>query len=1017
MPALFTCVQGHSWEVLSDDSLVSSGRRSVCPVCGGESQTVAANPTDPDIDSSKTIPPDADAQQLLLAQADTGRPGDSDKTSARPAPVIAGYEILGELGRGGMAVVYKARQEGLNRLVALKMILSGSHAGQLEVARFRLEAEAVARLQHPNIVQIYEIGEADGFPFLSLEFVDGGSLTERLNGTPLSLQVAAGLVQTLALAVHYAHQHGIVHRDLKPANILLSGEWGVESGESPPGSRLLIPHSSLPTPKITDFGLAKPAKGDSGLTRSGTILGTPSYMAPEQAESRSVGPPADIYALGAILYETLTGRPPFRAETHLDTIMQVITDEPVPPSRLNPKLSVDLETICLKCLEKEPQKRYESAKLLAEDLGRFLADEPILARPTGPLRRAVKWAKRRPALAGLVAVSSLALLVLAVVIAVSNVRLTEQRDYALEQKALADEQRDAATKAKEQAQASFERARAAVDQMLTRVGDQKLKNVPLLEELQRDLLEEALKFNQQFLQDRSTDPAVRRETGRAYYRAGGIRSLLGQHAESATAYREGIELQQELAHGGNGEPADRRDLAQSYQALGAEFVDMVRYSEAEQAYKRAHGLLADLTARFPKEPSYRQALAGLYNQEGRLYSVIPRWDEVEPCYRQALALQEELVAGFPKIASYRQNRAVTQENLGIYLSTRVHPPKEADPALRKAIEYYQELARDFPKEADYRVGLAQAYSNLGSFSGESGRMNDAEEALGKAIVLYKELVADFPRVPGYRRSLAMCYGNMGILRIQNARSPEAVSSCRQAVALYEQVAVESPKAPGCREDLANALNNLASTLADSGQKAEAEKTYQRAVALLEPIVAEFPTRAAFANLLGQVLHNMGELVMDRNALPEARALFERAIRHQSSAVKINSKRRWARMLSSDYVGLAEVLLRQNDHAAAVRQADDLARLYPKEWEEAYNSACILSRSAPLAEKDSRLSEVKRRELSRSYADRAIERLRTAVQKGFKDAEGLKKDKDFEPVRNREDFKKIARDLETKTKGK
>jgi WD40 repeat protein len=295
---------------------------------------------------------------------------------------IAGYEILGILGRGGVGVVYHARQLALKREVALKMIRTGEDAGPDERARFRTEAEAVARLQHPNIVQVHEIGEHQGRPFLCLEFVGGGSLAARLGGQPLPPQQAAVLTQTLARALAAAHRAGVVHRDLKPANVLLT-----EDGR----------------PKVADFGLAKLQDQDRGQTRTGAVLGTPSYMAPEQAAGRvhDVGPRTDVYALGAILYELLTGRPPFRAATTLDTLEQVRSQEPVPPRRFQPQVPRDLDTVCLKCLEKDPGRRYGSAEALAEDLDRFRAGTPVQARPLGTPGRVAKWARRRPAVAGL----------------------------------------------------------------------------------------------------------------------------------------------------------------------------------------------------------------------------------------------------------------------------------------------------------------------------------------------------------------------------------------------------------------------------------------------------------------------------------------------------------------------------------------------------------------------------------------------------------------------------------------
>jgi tetratricopeptide (TPR) repeat protein len=326
---------------------------------------------------------------------------------------VADYDILGELGRGGMGVVYRAVQRRLKRPVALKMILSGQHAGAQMIARFRAEAEAVARLRHPNIVQIYEVGEEDGRPFFSLEFVDGGSLDRRVRGNPQPPVLAATLVATLARAMHAAHQSGILHRDLKPANILLSRK---HDGAHTAGG--LADDGELPLgafePKITDFGLAKRLDDDSQQTRPGDVMGTPSYMAPEQAAGHieDFGPALDVYALAAILYELLTGRVPFKGTTSLDTLDLVRTQEPVPPARLHPKVPRDLETICLKGLRKDVRQRYGSARELADDLQRWLDGRPILARPVGTWERGLKYARRKPWVVGAWAAGVAALLFL-----------------------------------------------------------------------------------------------------------------------------------------------------------------------------------------------------------------------------------------------------------------------------------------------------------------------------------------------------------------------------------------------------------------------------------------------------------------------------------------------------------------------------------------------------------------------------------------------------------------------------
>jgi eukaryotic-like serine/threonine-protein kinase len=381
------------------------------------------------------------------ADTDVAGPDQPDLHADPDWPKVQGYDLLEELGRGGMGVVYKARHRNLNRLVALKLLLAPVHADTEDRQRFRVEAEAAAGLQHPNIVQVFECGEAACGPFLAMEYVPHGSLARHLGGNPQPVRASARLVADLARAVHRAHQSGIVHRDLKPANVLL---------QIPEGSSGTGPLVEVAVPKIADFGLAKRLNHESHQTQSGAILGTPSYMAPEQADRRHhpVGPTADLYSMGAILYELLTGRPPFRAETPLDTLVQVVHEEPIVPSQLRPNLPRDLETICLKCLQKDPSRRYCSGQELAEDLERFLAGRPVLARPVSPLQRCWRWCRRRPAVAALIATTLTAVIIVVAGLTAGLWALAEKQEAtekALDRERLAVSAKEAALVAKNEA--------------------------------------------------------------------------------------------------------------------------------------------------------------------------------------------------------------------------------------------------------------------------------------------------------------------------------------------------------------------------------------------------------------------------------------------------------------------------------------------------------------------------------------------------------------------------------------
>ena len=360
MSMLLRCPKNHQWEIVPSDLFPATLYPLVCPHCGQDT-------TDPQGLVTARI-----AADPLSPMLSTAVPGMSDR---QELAVFPGYEVLSVLGRGAMGVVYKARQIGLDRIVALKVLPQGGQSDKEALQRFRTEARAMAQLHHPNIVQIFDIGEQDSLPYFSLEFVEGGSLAQKLRGLPQPPRQAVQTVEILARAIAVAHERGIIHRDLKPANVLLT-----ISGQ----------------PKITDFGLAKLLGEKNRHTMHGAILGTPSYMAPEQAcgNMKAICPATDIFSLGAILYEMLTGRPPFQGATVFDTMQQLMRDRPRPLRALRPELPNDLDRVVLKCLEKTPADRYPLAGELADDLRRFLSGQEVLARPKGILQRSLNWVSR-----------------------------------------------------------------------------------------------------------------------------------------------------------------------------------------------------------------------------------------------------------------------------------------------------------------------------------------------------------------------------------------------------------------------------------------------------------------------------------------------------------------------------------------------------------------------------------------------------------------------------------------------
>jgi serine/threonine-protein kinase len=911
---------------------------------------------------------------------------------------LGNYELLREIARGGMGVVYEARQQGLNRLVAVKMIRAGGDARPEELARFRVEAEAVARLQHPNIVQIHEVGEHDGQPYLALEYVGGGSLQNRLAGAPQPPAEAARMVATLARAVHYAHQRGVVHRDLKPANILLEGTdratRDTATGVSPAASRPL-PSQPLPAPKISDFGLVKRLEVESGLTTTGAIVGTPSYMAPEQAQGRlhQIGPRTDVYGLGTILYEMLTGRPPFRGATVLETLEQVRGHEPVPPRHLQPRVPRDLETICLKCLRKESVRRYPSALELAADLERFLAGRPIAARPVAATERLWRWCRRQPALAGLA-------VTLLVVVGISFGLVTALWRSAEGHRREAEARRVEAETNLAQAQSNFLLARQAVDDYSLKVsGDKRLRgNRPLRQELLRT----AVPFYERFLEQRSDDPAVRAELGKASLRLADLTKEIGNIRQAARRAEQAVELFAGLAAEDPSDARYQKGLAASHSTCGRVYMVVGDTEKAEAALRAALTIQQRQAELGPLEPEEESSLAAAHSDLGLLYYRQKRGREAEEAFQAALVIRRRLVSLHPDAPVFRSALANTLSSLGIqYMSEGKRGP--AEKVYLEAVALGRSLAQEQATDEGYHQQLTRVLSNLGILYYELGEMDKARQVYEEAAAVECQLVASQPEVLAHQLSLARTLDNLGNALRALGKQPEAEQRGQEAHALFKRLADEHPDVMEYAMDLAGSYGNRGMILRHQKRPQEALECYEAAMKYLGAVLKKEPNHPVALDFLSRTYEARGRTLAGLGRLAEAVRDCDQALALDNGKDRTHIRRM-----------RAPILARAGEHARAVAEVDDLVRDKTASAEVLYDLACVCGLAAAAVRDDQRLATDERARLAERYGARAMELLRQVRDAGFfktkARADQLNDDTDLAAVRSRADFQTLVSEV-------
>jgi tetratricopeptide (TPR) repeat protein len=767
---------------------------------------------------------------------------DAGPESAEARREFGGYELLGRVGAGGMGVVYRARQKGLNRLVALKVIRMRELASAGEARRFRNEAETAAALEHPHVVPVYEVNEHEDQLYYSMRLMEGGSLAEQMGRFQNEPRGAARLVAIVARAVQYAHQRGILHRDLKPANILLDGEG---------------------QPHVSDFGLAKRVEADSSRTQSGVLVGTPSYMAPEQANGRkgAITTATDVYGLGAVLYAMLTGRPPFQGESVLETLELVKNCDPEPPRRINAKVNRDLETICVKCLAKEADLRYDSAEAVAEELEGWMAGKPIRARAVGRLERLWRWCKRNPLIAGLMSTLIAVMSLTIITFGASTVMVL--RAY----------QSEAAQR--HQAERHFRQAREAVDQMLIRVGDDRLKDIPQMEEVRRELLEEALKFYQDFLHENPTQSGVRQELGKAYLRVGEIQNKLGQNENAEEAYRQALIVFESLTADFPGDPDHRRDLARSYFGLGRSSGD--GFSGRFPNVERALAIQEQLVADFPTEPNYRQELAESYWFVGySLRASNSQLPYAEKALRRAIEVQEKLVTETPAVMKYRESLGHSLGNLGDVLLFTART-KEAELVYQESFSLRKRLVEDFPQKLPFRADLGDAHMNLGMVLAKQGRMEKAEQQFRSALTLWREEAANFPNTLRYQSRTPYLQMQLAEVLDQLQQPQEAEEAYRIAFRDTQELCKRYPKYLGLTEDLAIVNNGLGHLSERAGRLEQAEQAYRQDVLIMDELVSTDRGKKSWRARLAAGQGDLARVLWFQGRREEAQHLFGQAV--------------------------------------------------------------------------------------------------------------------------------------------
>ncbi len=756
---------------------------------------------------------------------------ENEVLSEGPGTKIGRYKLLEMIGEGGFGAVYMAQQaEPIRRRVALKIIKLGMDTKQV-IARFEAERQALAMMEHPNIAKVLDAGATEtGRPYFVMELVKGIPITNYCDKNNLDTRQRLGLFIDVCRAVQHAHQKGIIHRDIKPTNVMIT-----------------LRDDGTPVPKIIDFGIAK-ATGQkltekTYFTQFRQFIGTPEYMSPEQAQmgEMDVDTRTDIYSLGVLLYELLTGTTPFNGErlrssaydemlktiretepprpsTRLNTLGDALADvakhRHVQPSELCKIIQGDLDWIVLKTLEKDRSRRYETANELATDIQRHLEDEPVAAGPPSAGYRLRKFVRRHRT--GVLS-ALLVVVVLLTGLCLATAGFVQAR------------------RERNRAEMNLQRARDAVEEMKL-VAEGLLVNRPQLEKLQPQLLQTVQAYYRGFLEENRNDPELRHEIGVAYKDLGFTHWTLGKPEQALAAYEKSIEVFEELAADFADQAEYKKQIAITSNWIGVALSTLRRYDESLEVYARAAVLLEGLVAESGDEPEYTLPLSWVYRHRGFVFLWTGKLEEAENAFRKTLEIREKLVADHPTEENYQRELALILGPLGDVLALTGRYD-EAERALRRAVEISEKVA-ELSEVPEDRRAVAVNYTLLGKLLSSTGRHSQAGDAFRETIKLCKQLTAEFGLDPAYRRMQAWGWHSLAQVLRRTGQLEEAEKACGEAIELFERLAADYPEVPEHEEGLANSYGSLGDVLKDIGKLEEAERAYQKAQLIRKNTEAE-----------------------------------------------------------------------------------------------------------------------------------------------------------------------------------